>query len=91
MDANLLYFSVAYAIVEIENGETWGWVFNLLKVVVGRNLEQKPWTITSDMQKVKFLILMFSWFITIMNLSFFCYTFLFLYYFMFLYFLCRVL
>ncbi|KAL5581402.1 hypothetical protein UlMin_013844 [Ulmus minor] len=51
MDANLMHFPVAYAIVEIENGETWAWFFNMLKDDVGQHLEQQPWTIISDRQK----------------------------------------
>ena len=52
-----MYFPVAYAIVEIENGETWAWFFNMLKDAVGQHLEQQPWTIISDRQKVMRLFL----------------------------------
>ena len=41
MDANLMYFPIAYAIVEIENGETWDLFFNILKDIVGQYLERK--------------------------------------------------
>ena len=52
-----MHFPVAYAIVEIENGETWAWFFNMLKDAVGQHLEQQPWTIISDRQKVMRLFL----------------------------------
>ena len=57
MDASLMHFAIAYAIMEIENGETWAWFFNMLKDAVGQHLEQQPWTIISDRQKVMRLFL----------------------------------
>ncbi|KAL5564297.1 hypothetical protein UlMin_027461 [Ulmus minor] len=51
LEANLGFFPVAYAIVETENRETWCWFLELLKEVVGRDLQQNPWCILSDRQK----------------------------------------
>ena len=48
VEANMGYFPLDYAIVEIENQETWCWFLELLKEVVGRDVEVKPWCLISD-------------------------------------------
>ena len=49
---------MAYAIVETENRETWCWFLELLKEVVGRDLQQNPWYILYDRHKVKVFFFM---------------------------------
>ena len=53
VEANLKYFPLAYAIVEIENQETWTWFLLLLKEAIGRYVDVKPWCVVSDKQKVR--------------------------------------
>ncbi|KAL5541808.1 hypothetical protein UlMin_009518 [Ulmus minor] len=51
MDANLQFFPLAYAIVEVECNNSWAWFIGLLIDALGRDLEDKPWCIISDRQK----------------------------------------
>ena len=66
VEANFGYFRLAFAIVEIENQETWSWFLVLLKEAIGRDVDMKPWCIVSDRQMVK------SWFI--FSFFFFCHS-----------------
>ncbi len=52
MNANLQFFPLAYAIVEIEDSSSWHWFLELLIEACGRDLDFKPWCIISDRQKV---------------------------------------
>lgn len=52
LDANLSIYPIAVAIVECENKDSWSFfIYHLLKSI-GGNLNEKPWTIMSDYQKV---------------------------------------
>ena len=57
MDANLQFFPLAYAIVEIEDSGSWHWFLELLVEATGRDIHFKPWCKISDRQKVSILIL----------------------------------
>ena len=60
MDANLQFFPVAYAIVEIEDSCSWHWFLELLLEAVGRDIHYKPWCIISDRQKVSIFLYLFT-------------------------------
>ncbi|KAL5568681.1 hypothetical protein UlMin_025256 [Ulmus minor] len=62
LDGNLQFFPLAYAIVEVEGSDSWTWFIRLLVDALGRDLQEKPWCIISDRQKVqtlKFIIFPF--------------------------------
>ena len=52
LDANLQFFPLAYAIVEVEDKDSWAWFLTMLRDGVGENLEVRPWVLISDRQKV---------------------------------------
>ena len=48
MDANLQFFPLTYAIVEMEDSGSWHWFLELLVEVTVRDIHFKPWSIISD-------------------------------------------
>ncbi|KAL5575748.1 hypothetical protein UlMin_017447 [Ulmus minor] len=51
LDANLQFFPLAYAIVEVEDKDSWAWFLTMLRDGVGENLDVRPWVLISDRQK----------------------------------------
>jgi hypothetical protein len=56
IDPNDCIFPVAFAVVEVEDTETWRWFLQTLKEDLGIE-NTYPWTVMSDKQKVSFLML----------------------------------
>ena len=50
LDGNCGLFPIAVAIVELENGDSWGWFLHLLSSVIGDF--SRPLAVMSDGQKV---------------------------------------
>ena len=50
LDGNHGLFPIAVAIVELENGDSWGWFLHLLSSVIGDF--SRPLAVMSDGQKV---------------------------------------
>ena len=51
-DPNDQYMPIAFAVVEIETKETWGWFLNLLVEDIG-DVQTNKWVLISDQRKVK--------------------------------------
>ncbi|KAK8944639.1 hypothetical protein KSP39_PZI008079 [Platanthera zijinensis] len=48
-------YPLAFAVVEVESKESWGFFFNCLEDILGGFEDEKPWTFMSDRQKVTLL------------------------------------
>ncbi len=61
IDSNDCIWPIAYAVVESESRESWGWFLFLLSNALGIS-ETHKWTIMSDRQKVNYILFVASFF-----------------------------